>query len=614
MSVVNDDFKPLLIQWVEEEAINATKRGSKMVDLYNKILFQLRGYELPICDLKTLKLIKYVGDKTANQLRKKIAKHCKENELTLPRGFMDVAEKHRLDLEESNFTLSTSTTKTTNKRAKTSSKSKPKYVPKHRSGGFAILIALYIYDKDRNGMTKERIIAGATPYCDRSFSNNAASKEFYSAWSSAKTLENHNLISTTGRSPKIYFLTDEGVSLAQQLKTAIGLSSPPEGSKKDDRNMIMEQSFDNGIRLDTSFELSSPAGRAMLSSSPIRRISNPVHSNRAIQKMLEKELRNGETPPSLQHDAGNRIYDGIKYEVWRKEDYEVIVYMDNREIRSRADRDHFQTRLQTLGVKCEVKPLSSGDVLWVGRNTSTGTEAVLNYLCERKRLDDLCDSIKDGRFQEQKNRMKKTGIKHCYYLVEDMVSYQDKVYDLMDSIQSYLTQTMTTARLYLRRFKDIDETTAFIASNTKVIENLKSNLIVIKPQDIKNQQDYLNILLKFRNKFEKTQPHQDNPDYECVQLFSRFQDMLGKTNQMTVKEMFILMLMTIRGVSLEKAVVIQNRFPTPKSLLEYYHTEHATTDTNIKRDLMMNEFKDQIGNKKIGKALLEKIYNVWGKP
>ena len=79
-------------------------------------------------------------------------------------------------------------------------------------------------------------------------------------------------------------MTDEGVSLAQQLKTAIGLSSPPEGSKKDDRNMIMEQSFDNGIRLDTSFELSSPAGRAMLSSSPIRRISNPVHSNRAIQK------------------------------------------------------------------------------------------------------------------------------------------------------------------------------------------------------------------------------------------------------------------------------------------------------------------------------------------
>ena len=72
--------------------------------------------------------------------------------------------------------------------------------------------------------------------------------------------------------------------------------------------------------------------------------------------------------------------------------------------------------------------------------------------------------------------------------------------------------------------------------------------------------------------------------------------MLGKTNQMTVKEMFILMLMTIRGVSLEGSGNTKS-IPNTKSLLEYYHTEHATTDTNIKRDLMMNEFKDQIGNK-----------------
>ena len=54
------------------------RKRIKMVDLYNKILFQLRGYELPICDLKTLKLIKYVGDKTANQLRKKLLNTVKK--------------------------------------------------------------------------------------------------------------------------------------------------------------------------------------------------------------------------------------------------------------------------------------------------------------------------------------------------------------------------------------------------------------------------------------------------------------------------------------------------------------------------------------------------------
>ena len=88
---------------------------------------------------------------------------------------------------------------------------------------------------------------------------------------------------------------------------------------------------------------------------------------------------------------------------------------------------------------------------------------------------------------------------------------------------------------------------------------------------------------------------------------------MGKSNQMTVKEMYMLMLMTIRGVSLDKAVVLQNRFPTPKSLLEFYHTENANAPEEYKKTLMMKEFKDQVGNKKIGKALLEKIYDVWGK-
>ena len=34
-------------------------------------------------------------------------------------------------------------------------------------------------------------------------------------------------------------------------------------------------------------------------------------------------------------------------------------------------------------------------------------ELVLDYIVERKRMDDLCSSIKDGRFKEQKVRFVK---------------------------------------------------------------------------------------------------------------------------------------------------------------------------------------------------------------
>ncbi|EMG45766.1 Small nuclear ribonucleoprotein E, partial [Candida maltosa Xu316] len=599
MSSETLDFKPLLIEWVEEEAIKATRSGSKMVDLYNKILAQLRQFPGLITDLKTLKSIKFIGEKTAEQLRKKIASYCKDRKIPMPRGFMEVVEKHVLDLEEfipKSKTTANGTSRPT-KRAKTTGGAS-KYVPKSRSGGFAILIALYLRDKHQNGMTREEITKYATPYCDRSFTNNAASKEFYSAWSSMKTVIKNDLVSETGRSPKMYFLTEEGKKLASQLKNTVGITSSPVSEKSN-----MDRSFDNGVRFESSFEFSSPV--RLMSSSPIQKINNPAHTHRMIQQVLTD--KSNQNQQAVQHDARNRKYDGTAYEIWRKEDYEIVVCIDNREVRSRDDRDHFSNRLRSAGVTCEVLPLSSGDIVWIARNLINGKKVVLNYLCERKRLDDLCDSIKDGRFQEQKNRMKKTGIKHCYYLIEEMTSVKDQIRDIMDSIQSSMTQTMTSARFYLRRFRDIDETTAFLASNTRAIESVKSDLIVIKPNDIRNQQDYLDILTKFRHKFEI-----NKQGYECVHLLSSFQDMLGKTNQMTVKEMFILMLMTIRGVSLEKAIVIQSRFPTPKSLLEFFHTENGNAPEDFKKNLMMNEFKDQVGNKKIGKALSEKIYEVWG--
>jgi crossover junction endonuclease MUS81 len=45
-------------------------------------------------------------------------------------------------------------------------------------------------------------------------------------------------------------------------------------------------------------------------------------------------------------------------------------------------------------------------------------EMVLDYVVERKRMDDLVSSIIDGRFKEQKYRFENCDIKHPIYLVE----------------------------------------------------------------------------------------------------------------------------------------------------------------------------------------------------
>ena len=83
--------------------------------------------------------------------------------------------------------------------------------------------------------------------------------------------------------------------------------------------------------------------------------------------------------------------------------YEIILALDNREMRSRKDRDFFQLELEKRGVKVITIPLTLGDVCWVARSIYNHEDmTILDYIIERKGKDDLISSIMDGRFREQK--------------------------------------------------------------------------------------------------------------------------------------------------------------------------------------------------------------------
>ena len=92
-------------------------------------------------------------------------------------------------------------------------------------------------------------------------------------------------------------------------------------------------------------------------------------------------------------------------------DFSVHLVLDTREVRAKQDRDYIQDELTKKGVKPIMRSLELGDAMWVARrqNATNSTlqpeetdEVMLDWIVERKRLDDLIGSIKDGRFHEQK--------------------------------------------------------------------------------------------------------------------------------------------------------------------------------------------------------------------
>ncbi|KAJ9119719.1 hypothetical protein QFC22_003429 [Naganishia vaughanmartiniae] len=89
--------------------------------------------------------------------------------------------------------------------------------------------------------------------------------------------------------------------------------------------------------------------------------------------------------------------------------YDIILVIDGREVKNKRDEDTLRKELSDKGITIEVKALNLGDMLWLARSRSptlrgADKECVLDYVVERKRLDDLCTSIRDGRYDEQKVR------------------------------------------------------------------------------------------------------------------------------------------------------------------------------------------------------------------
>ena len=579
------EFKQLFELWLQQAAIDATKRASKTALLYNRALVKLKLVQDPITNLKQLKQIPYIGDKTVGMLCKKLKQYCLDEGIEFPSEFTSSGAG----------TAEQSSTKSSKRPAAIASGpvKKRKYIPRYRSGGYAILLALYVKDKAQMGMSKQDLVPIASRFCDKSFSSNPGSKEFYSAWDGHKQLEKHGLISISGRSPKIYVLTESGLDLAEKLKQSEGIESSP---IREEANL----SYDNGIRL--SPESSFTSDVVFTEQSP--------PTSKAGNILVDSTMPNNATRPVV-HDKENMILNRTKYKIWKYDEFDVKLIVDNREVKSQQERDYFQKRLETLGIQCEVRPLTLGDVIWIAKNKVSGKEVVLNCIGERKKMDDLCMSIKDGRFQEQKNRLGKSNLKHFYYIIEETGMNNDIVHEMMDSVRTAISMTMTSSKFYVRRFKDVDSTIQFLVSVTKTLSeyfiNHKTNLIVMKPQSINSQNEYTEILNQFRLYFENR-----STNYECVYYMDTFQGTFEKSGMLTVKEMYILMLMAIRGVSLERAIVIQLRFPTPKLLIEFYHTENAHLDEAAKKQLMEKEFSHLVGNKKIGKVCLERIYQIWG--
>ncbi|BDD62546.1 Crossover junction endonuclease mus81 [Monascus purpureus] len=593
----NTCANPLLLEWIKEWLDQARERNSKGVTVYKKAYESMKACPLTFQHPSEAQQLNGLGPKLCDRLTEKLKAYCEENGLPMPEPPRPAQENKR---SCDDGTLG-------NEPSKKPRKAKP-YVPALRSGPYALLLGLATLDENlSSSMTKAQLIEVAQPYCDTSFTAPSDPTKAYTAWNSMKTLIQKDLVYERGRPVRKYALTEEGWEVAKRIKktlpgtsqTVLSFGNPSSKTSTEHRSNSVGITGGDCANYSLPHRFGDMQGRG----------GSPA----IIAGFQGQENSRGDS-------SADETVDPI---ILPPNTFTVQLVLDTREVRTPKDRDYIANELVKKGITPHVRALELGDAMWVAkfhdptflsRYGEEGDEVMLDWIVERKRLDDLVGSIKDGRFHEQKFRLRRSGIKNIVYLIEEFNithdSHSANALKYQEMVASAIASTQVVNGYFVKKTLNLDDSIRYLARMTLLLrEKYESpttqpanRLALIRSYQLSSTQSYLATLERLRA--------QDSSTVHAV-TFPTFSALTSKSDTLTLRDVFLKMLMCTRGVTGEKALEIQRRWQTPRQLVEAFEALERS-DSKLKETMLSDQMKTLVGRKKIAKVLSKKVSEIWG--
>lgn len=217
----------------------------------------------------------------------------------------------------------------------------------------------------------------------------------------------------------------------------------------------------------------------------------------------------------------------------------VVLITDNREgiagVKGKRKGKGVCEHLDSLGVLCDNRTLSVGDYLWVLQWTDMQNkqhEMVLDYVIERKTWDDLKKSIREARYLEQKSRLSKSGIRNVIMIIEGGIN-SDR------SLEQAMVSTGVDNNFFVHRTTNMQGTAKFLQHLTKRLEERYKTEAISGPS------------------------------------FEEFQETCKKPKPITVSDCWLRQLTVCPGMSIDRAQLIRQRFPSFPALTQFYKSNRT---------------------------------------
>lgn len=270
-----------------------------------------------------------------------------------------------------------------------------------------------------------------------------------------------------------------------------------------------------------------------------------------------------------------------------------------RNSKSKRSLDVTIQELERHQVRYEVRRLSVGDFLWICRCRSSAREFVLPHIVERKRMDDLAASIKDGRYHEQKFRLSDSGIADVVYMVESRGGSNNAHAGLpMATLYQAATNTQVHNGFAVRYTDSHVDSMRQLAVMTELMLDMYKDRDLIVCTTTKTDSC---------TSFDRTAVATAAPPVRVLH-YGVFAATTTKMRNFTVRDMFIRQLLQLKTLSLDKALAIVRSYPTPSRLVRAFD---ECQRNGMAGDLLLAKLEFGVAKRAIGPAISKSVHQLF---
>lgn len=412
--------------------------------------------------------------------------------------------------------------------ARQQNKQRYEYIPPQTSGAYAILVSMYQAASNEfiTILTRQQILDYCKKYAP------TTSKDNSKTWAQMQSLVNRRLISRFIDRETKYQMTEDGKDLAQKL-------------------LALAQARLEGTNGQEPVPLASSQSSTLI---------------------------NGQTGVTC-------LEGGLNF-VLQAGTFDIVLVVDSRE--------HTNVSMPDNSIIIDNRTLACGDYMWVARPKGLTMydktkDLVLDYVIERKRLDDLIKSMYDGRFDQQKMRLLGTGVRRPLFMIEQYGIPTTARITLNDLAQK-AAHILVIDKIEVQKVKNASFANDYLVGMTKSLTKLLSN------KDLRScSQDKMK-----RGEADKCE----------FMTFSEFQSKGAKITNWTVRDMFAKHLVQIQGLSDKRVSVIIKQYPTVPALMDAY----ARCGSEKERENMLAKLKLPDSNRTLGPMLSKRVCATYAMP